>query len=272
MNRFRRVKKKDVFYKTPEEIALIKRNGDILGRCHAHIARSVRPGVSILTLNRMAESFIRDHGAIPSFLGYNGFPTALCTSVNETVVHGIPDNYKLRNGDIISIDCGVFKDNLHADSAYTYTVGKVKPSVLTLLKKTKECLFLGIDQAKKNNRVGNISFAIQKHAEQHGYSVVRELTGHGVGRFLHENPEVPNYGRRQDGITLKNNLVLAIEPMINLGKKRVFTEKDGWTVRAADRKPSAHFEHTIAIKDNKPQILTTFKYIEAVLAKQGKLI
>ena len=272
MNRFRRIRNKNIFYKTPEDLRLIKRNGDILGRCHAHIAKSIRPNMSVLALNKMAEIFIRDHGAIPSFLNYNGFPATLCISVNEMVVHGVPDDYKLQNGDIISIDCGVFKDGFHADSAYTYTVGKVKPAVLALLKNTKECLYIGIDQAKKDNRVGHISFAIQRHAEKHGFSVVRQLTGHGVGKFLHENPEVPNFGKKQDGIVLKNNLVLAIEPMINLGKKRVFTESDGWTVRTSDYKPSAHFEHTVAIKDHKPEILTTFKYIEEVLSKQGELI
>ncbi len=263
-NRLRRIRKKGIFYKTDEDLAIIKDNGNILGRCHGEIAKRIKPGVTTSELDSLAQAFIQDHDAIPSFLDYNGFPAALCISINDAVVHGIPDNYALQNGDIVSIDCGVFKNNFHADSAYTYPIGEVKSSVLDLLENTKESLYIGIEQATKGKRLQDIGFAIQQHAKKKGYSIVRELTGHGVGKNLHENPEVPNYGRRSQGMRLQNNLVLAIEPMINMGKRNVYEDSDGWTIRTRDKKPSAHFEHTIAIKDYKAEILTTFKYIEEI--------
>jgi methionyl aminopeptidase len=223
--------------------------------------------VRTMQLDAMATQFIADHGAVPSFKGYRGaaptpFPGALCISVNEVVVHGIPGDYELKNGDIVTVDCGVYYRGFHSDSAYTYTVGEVAQPVLNLLKHTKASLFLGIAQAREGNRVGDISHAIQSYTEARGYGVVRELVGHGVGRNLHEKPDVPNYGQRGKGPRLTNGMVLAIEPMITLGRRAVVQEKDGWTIRTTDRKPAAHFEHSVAILDGKPEIVTTFQYID----------
>jgi len=254
-----------IHYKTDEEIQLIRNSGDVLGRAHAELANLIRPGIKTNLLEKVANEFISDHGAIPSFKGYNGFKYALCISVNEVVVHGFPSDYLLREGDIISIDCGVKLNGFHADSAYTYGVGQISLEKFNLLKITKESLYLGIEQAVIGSRIGDISHAIQKHVEAYNYSVVRELVGHGVGRFLHEKPEVPNYGKKGKGQILQKGLVIAIEPMVNLGSKNVFQESDGWTIRTADMLPSAHFEHTIAISNGKAEILTTFKYIEEVL-------
>jgi methionyl aminopeptidase len=249
-------------YKTSEEVLKIKESADILGKAHGEIAKYVREGVKTSFLDKVAEEFIRDHGAVPSFKGYNGFPYALCISVNEVVVHGFPSAYELKDGDIISIDCGVFHQGFHSDSAYTYPIGEVPPSILALLKATRDSLYLGIDQAKAGNRIGDIGHAIQKFVEAKGYTVVRELVGHGLGKKLHEAPEVPNYGKKGSGPLLKKGMVIAIEPMINLGTRNIVQERDGWTIRTADRKPSAHFEHTVAIFEDRTEVLTTHKYIE----------
>jgi methionyl aminopeptidase len=251
-----------IHYKTSEEVDKIKQSADILGRAHGEIAKHVKKGVKTSFLDKVAEEFIRDHGAVPSFKGYNGFPSSLCISVNEVVVHGFPSEYELKDGDIISVDCGVFHQGFHSDSAYTYPIGEVLPSVLALLSATKDSLYLGIEQAVFGNRVGDIGHAIQKFVEAKGYTVVRELVGHGLGRKLHEAPEVPNYGKKGSGPLLKQGMVIAIEPMINLGTRNIVQEKDGWTIRTADRKPSAHYEHTVAIFEDRTEVLTTHKYIE----------
>jgi len=251
-----------IHYKTSEEVEKIKQSADILGRAHGEIAKHVKKGVKTSFLDKVAEEFIRDHGAVPSFKGYNGFPSSLCISVNEVVVHGFPSEYELKDGDIISVDCGVFHQGFHSDSAYTYPIGEVPPSVLALLSATKDSLYLGIEQAVFGNRIGDIGHAIQKFVEAKGYTVVRELVGHGLGRKLHEAPEVPNYGKKGSGHLLKQGMVIAIEPMINLGTRNIVQEKDGWTIRTADRKPSAHYEHTVAIFEDRTEVLTTHKYIE----------
>lgn len=254
-----------VFYKTDEEIELIKISGDVLGRAHAEVAKLVEPGVTTIELDKVAEEFIRDNGGVPSFKGYSGFPGTLCVSPNEQVVHGIPNSDRLNEGDILSVDCGVYLSGFHSDSAYTYAVGNIDKSIEDLLTATKQSLFEGIDQAIVGKRIGDVSFAIQKYVEDLNYTVVRELVGHGVGKNLHEKPEVPNYGKRGKGSLLREGLVIAIEPMINLGVKSIVQESDGWTIRTADNKPSAHFEHTVAVRKGKAEVLTTFKYIEEVL-------
>ncbi len=253
-----------IHYKTGEEIELIKESARILGKAHAEVARMVKPGAKTSEMDRVAEEFIRDHGGVPSFLNYNGFPYTLCVSPNEQVVHGFPSDRELRDGDILSIDCGVYYQGFHSDSAYTYPVGEVEEEKLQLLRVTKESLYKGIDEAVVGKRVGDISYAIQHHVEAYGYTVVRELVGHGVGRDLHEEPEVPNYGKRGKGPKLKEGMVIAIEPMINLGTKEIVQESDGWTIRTRDRAASAHYEHTIAVRKEKAEILTTHKYIEEV--------
>lgn len=254
-----------IFYKTEEEIQVIRESADILGRAHGEVAKNVRPGVKTEYLDKIAEEFIKDHGATASFKGYNGFPSTLCISTNEVVVHGFPSGYELKDGDIISIDCGVYYKGFHSDSAYTYPVGDVSQETLALLKATKESLYVGIEEAKFGNRIGDLAFAIQKYVEDRGYTVVRELVGHGLGRSLHESPEVPNYGKRGRGPKLQEGLVIAIEPMVNLGTRNIVQEKDGWTIRTRDRKPSAHYEHTVAIFKDRTEILTTHKYIEEVV-------
>ncbi|MEP2668267.1 MAG: type I methionyl aminopeptidase [Cyclobacteriaceae bacterium] len=251
-----------IHYKTAEDIQVIKEGAQILGQAHGEVARLVKPGVKTKDLDKIAEEYIKDHGGSPSFKGYNGFPAALCISVNETVVHGFPSQYELKETDIISVDCGVYFKGFHSDSAYTYPLEGVAPEVLDLLDRTYDSLYLGIEQAKVGNRIGEVSFAIQSYVEQFGYGVVRELVGHGVGKDLHEDPEVPNYGKKGRGAKIKAGMVFAIEPMINLGTKSVVQENDGWTIRTADRKPSAHFEHTVAVLEDKTEVLTTHKYIE----------
>lgn len=260
-----------IYLKSEEQIAAIKRNGDILGRAQAEVAKLIEPGVSTDKLDIVAEEYIRDNGGVPSFKGYNGFPYTLCISVNDVVVHGFPSSKILQEGDIISVDCGVYKDNVHADSAYTYPVGEIDEDTTQLLKITKESLFKGIEAAKAGNRVGDISAAVQTYTESFGYGVVRELVGHGVGQNLHEAPEVPNYGKRGNGPVLKDGMVIAIEPMINMGKKEVSQDDDNWTIRTIDGKFSAHFEHTVLVKGKEAELLTTFKYIEEV-QKQKNLI
>ncbi len=251
-----------VHLKTAEEIQIIKEGSLILGKAHGEIARLIKPGVKTKDLDSLAEEFIRDNGGVPSFKNYNGFPASLCISVNEVVVHGFPGNYEIRDTDVISIDCGVYYKGFHSDSAYTYPLEGVTTETLLLLNRTNESLYLGITEAKAGNRIGDISFAIQNYVESFGYGVVRELVGHGVGKKLHEDPEVPNYGKRGKGVKIVAGMVFAIEPMINLGTKNVVQERDGWTIRTLDRKPSAHFEHTVAVYENETEILTTHQFIE----------
>lgn len=256
---------KDLFYKTKEEIELIRESSLLVGKTLAEVAKVIKPGVTTLSLDKIAYEFIKDNNASPMFLNYNGFPNSLCISVNSHVVHGIPSKYELKDGDIVSVDCGVLKNSFVGDSAYTFAVGEVPSNVLNLLKVTKESLYKAIDMCVVGKRIGDIADAVQSHAEGNGYSVVRELVGHGVGKFLHESPEVPNYGKKGTGLKLQEGLVIAIEPMINLGKRAIIQENDGWTIRTADNLPSAHFEHTVAIGKTKADILSSFDYIEEVL-------
>lgn len=258
-----------IFLKTDEEIELMRVSNRLVGMTLAEVAKHIKPGVTTLQLDKIAEEFIRSHEAIPAFLGYNGFPNSLCISVNENVVHGIPSGYVMKEGDVISVDCGTEKNGFIGDSAYTFCVGEVSEEIKSLLKTTKQSLYAGIEKAVEGNRIGDVSEAIQTYCEKRGFSVVRELVGHGIGRKMHEAPEVPNYGRRGTGPLLKSGMCIAIEPMINGGSKNVVFENDGWTVRTRDRKMSAHFEHTIAIREGKADILSTFEYIEAVLGNNG---
>lgn len=260
-----------IYLKTEEDIEHMRQSAHILAKAHAEVARHIVPGVKTIHLDTIAETYIRDHGAVPSFKNYNGFPASLCISVNEQVVHGIPGDYELKEGDIVSIDCGVCKDGYHSDSAYTYVIGEASAQVQRLLQATKEALEKGIGQAIDGNRIGDIGFAIQQHVQSFGFSVVRQLVGHGIGRALHEEPEVPNYGKRGKGIRLKTGMVLAIEPMVNMGKHHIVEDADGWTIRTADRLPSAHFEHTVVVRKGRAEVLTTFEYIEQILReKYGK--
>ncbi|MES2702736.1 MAG: type I methionyl aminopeptidase [Bacteroidota bacterium] len=253
-----------IYIRSKEEIEIIRKSALMVSATLTEVAKFLKPGITTLSIDKMAEAFIRDNGGVPSFKGYHGFPASLCISVNEVVVHGIPNDYELKDGDIISVDCGVYMNSYHGDSAYTFAIGNVRSEVLDLLKVTKESLYKGVAQACDNNRVGDISHAVEHYTNKiHGYGVVRELVGHGVGKNLHEDPQVPNNGRRGDGKKIKDGMVLAIEPMINLGTREVETLKDGWTVVTRDRKPSAHFEHTTAVKRGKGEPLSTFVTIEA---------
>lgn len=259
-----------IYLKTDEEIELMREANQLVGKTLGELAKHIAPGVSTLQLDQIAETFIRDHGATPAFLGYGGFPNSICASINEQVVHGIPSSKAiLKDGDVISVDCGTTLNGFTGDSAYTFCVGDVAPEVLKLLKTTKESLYLGIQRAIEGHRVGDISNAVQTYCESHNYSVVRELVGHGIGRKMHEEPEVPNYGRRGCGALLRGGMCICIEPMINMGSKNVVFERDGWTVRTKDRKPSAHFEHCIAIRPDGPQILSSFAFIEEVLGDRS---
>ncbi|MGY8940837.1 MAG: type I methionyl aminopeptidase [Flavobacteriales bacterium] len=253
--------------KTDEEVEILRESSLLVGKTLAVVAERIRPGVTTLQLDAVAEEFIRDHGAEPGFKGYGGFPNSLCTSVNEAVVHGIPNDRPLVDGDIVSVDCGVLKNGFYGDSAYTFAVGAISPEVQKLLDVTKECLMLAIEQAVVGKRIGDIGYACQTHAEQHGYGVVRELVGHGLGRALHEAPEVPNYGRRGNGPRLMDGMVLAIEPMINLGRKEIFHEEDGWTIVTKDRLVSAHFEHDVVVRKDQADVLSSFVEIEEVIKK-----
>ena len=257
-----------IYLKTDEEIELMRVANRLVGATLAEVAKIIAPGVTTLQLDKIADQFIRDHGGIPLFKGYRGFPNTLCVSVNENVVHGIPGAYQLKEGDIVSVDCGAKKDGYCGDSAYTFEVGEVSPETKRLLQITKESLYVGIQNAVEGKRVGDIGRSIQSYCESNGYGVVRELVGHGIGKQMHESPEVPNYGKSGYGALLKNGMCIAIEPMINMGTKNVKFEKDGWTVRTADRKPSAHFEHTVAIRPGKADILSTFDLIEQVLERK----
>lgn len=260
-----------IFYKTGEEIERIKKSSLLVGKTLAEVAKIIKPGVTTLDLDKVAEEFIRDNKAIPGFLGYGGFPNTLCTSVNSAVVHGIPNDKPLVDGDIVSVDCGVLMDEFYGDSAYTFEVGEVSQEIKKLLRITKESLDLAVEQTRAGNRIGDIGFAVQNHAESNGYGVVRELVGHGLGRSLHEKPEVPNYGKKGRGHKMKPGLVLAIEPMINLGKKEITQLDDGWTIQTKDSLPSAHFEHDVAIsRDGSPEVLSSFEEIEKVLNNKVK--
>lgn len=252
-------------YKTEEEIEIQRKSSLLVGKTLAEVAKLIEPGVTTLMLDKVAEEFIRDNNSIPGFKDYNGFPNTLCTSVNEQVVHGIPSDKPLKEGDIVSVDCGVLFEGFYGDSAYTFAVGEISDEIKQLLEVTKKSLLLGLEKAVVGNRIGDIGYTIQQYTESFGYGVVRELVGHGVGKNLHESPEVPNYGRKKSGLKLKQGLVLAIEPMINLGVREVKQLKDGWTIVTADGKPSAHFEHDVAVKRGKVDVLSTFEYIEEVL-------
>lgn len=257
-----------IYLKTEEEIELLRQSNLIVSKALAEVAKLIAPGVSTFELDKVAETLIRDNGAIPSFLGYSGYPASLCTSVNDQVVHGIPSKKAvLKDGDIISVDCGATKNGFVGDSAYTFCVGEVSEDVKQLLRVTKESLYLGIEQAVDGNRLGDVGFAIQNHCERHGYGVIREMVGHGVGRDMHEDPQVPNTGRRGNGVRLRKGMTIAIEPMIAMGSYRLLFEKDGWTTRTIDGKFAAHFEHSIAIRDGKADILSTFDYLEEVVGK-----
>jgi len=254
-----------IHIKTEEEIELLRESSLLVGKTLAEVAKRIRPGMKTIELDRIAETFIRDHDAEPGFKGYNGFPFTLCISVNEQVVHGFPGHQPLLEGDIVSIDCGVLKNGFYGDSAYTFAVGEVDEEVKLLMERTKESLYKAIEVAVEGKRVGDIGHAVQTHVEQYGYTVVRDLVGHGLGRQLHEKPEVPNYGKRGSGVKLQEGMVLAIEPMVNLGTRHVVQLNDGWTIRTADKKPSAHFEHDVAIRKGKAEVLSTFEYIEEVI-------
>lgn len=255
-----------IYLKTDEEIELLREANLVVARTLGEVAKWVTPGVTTRRLNQIADEYIRSQEAVPGFLGLYGFPASVCISVNEVVVHGIPSNYALREGDIVSVDCGaVTKAGYNGDSTYTFCVGEVSDEVRRLLVTTKESLYVGIEHAVPGNRIGDIGNAVQSYCEHRGYSVVREMCGHGVGRKLHEDPEVPNYGRRGTGPLIKNGMTIAIEPMINMGSKNIVVERDGWTTRTRDRKPSAHFEHSIAVHHGKPDILSSFDYVKEVL-------
>ena len=251
-----------IIYKNSEEIEHVRESALLVSKTLGELKKYIFPGAIPLDLDKIAETYIRDHGGEPGFLGMYGFPNSLCISINEQVVHGIPNNTPLQNGDIISIDCGVLKNNYYGDHAYTFTVGEVEKKVKKLLEITKESLYRGIEKLKVGNRIGDISSEIQQYTESHGYGVVRELVGHGLGKSLHEEPDIPNFGTENTGPKIENGLVVAIEPMINLGGKDVEQASDGWTIITKDRQPSAHFEHNIAVIDGKPNILSTFDFIE----------
>lgn len=254
-----------IIYKSDEQIELIRESSLLVGKTHAEVAKWIAPGVGTAKLDQIAEAFIRDHDAIPGFKGYNGFPATLCVSINEEVVHGIPGKRVIKDGDVVSVDCGVIMNGYYGDSAFTYAVGEVHPRVAELLEVTRESLNQGIAAAIDGNRLGDIGYAIQNYVERFGFSVVRELVGHGIGRKLHEKPEVMNYGRRGTGSKLREGMVICIEPMVNLGTRVISQDADGWTIRTHDRMPSAHFEHVVAIRKGKAEVLSTFDDIERVL-------
>ena len=257
--------------KTKEEIELIRESALLVSKTLGILAKEIKPGATTIFLDKLAEEYIRDNNGIPGFLGLYNFPNTLCISPNEQVVHGIPNTTELKEGEILSVDCGVLMNGYYGDHAYTFEVGEVEAETKKLLQVTKESLYKGIEQCKKGNRVGDIGYAIQKHCEDSGYGVVRELVGHGLGKMMHEDPQVANYGKRGSGKVIKDGLVLAIEPMINLGTEKVKFHKDGWTVTTRDNKPSAHFEHNVAVVDGKPEILSTFQYIYDALGVQDSV-
>jgi methionyl aminopeptidase len=253
-----------IHLKNNEQVEIMRQSALLVSKTLAEVAKMLKPGLDTLSIDQFIGSFIRDHGAVPTFLNYHGYPFNSCISVNDVVVHGFPNKNALKDGDIVTVDIGVFKNGYHGDHAYTFIIGETTPEILKLVQVTKESLYKGIEKAIAGNRVGDISYAIQEHTEKlHGYGVVRELVGHGLGKDLHEDPQVPNYGRRGSGPVMKEGLVIAIEPMINLGRKEVYTEKDGWTVRTADGKPSVHFEHDVCVRKGKADILSDYTDIEA---------
>lgn len=265
-------KNTNIFYKTDEEIELIRESCLLVCKTLAHVASRIRPGVKGSDIDREAEELIRDHGAEPGFKGYRDFPSTLCVSIDEVVVHGIPSEKEFEDGQIVSVDCGVYLNDFYGDSAYTFALGNVDEKIMELLRVTNTSLYKAIDMAVHGNRLGDIGFAVQDYTQrQNKYSVVRELVGHGVGKNLHEDPEVPNYGKRGSGILMKEGMVIAIEPMINLGKKEVKQSDDGWTIFAKDRKPSAHYEHTVAVRKQKADILSNHKLIEAEIEKNPEV-
>jgi len=252
-----------IHYKSSQEIELMRESALLVGKAIAEVAKIIRPGVTTAQLDKVADEFIRDNKATPSFKNFKGYPFATCISVNDAVVHGFPGNGELREGDIISVDIGVYKNAFHGDSAYAFALGNTGDGVLQLMKITRESLYIGIEKAVAGNRVGDIGFAVQEYCEkQHKYGVVRELVGHGLGRSLHEDPQVPNFGRRGSGAKLREGMVIAVEPMVNLGVKEVWYDKDGWTVRTKDGQVSAHYEHNICVKKGKPDILSSFDEVE----------
>jgi methionyl aminopeptidase len=258
-----------IHYKSAEEIELIRLSSMLVAKTHGEIAKVIAPGIKTIELNKLAETFIRDNGGIPAFLNYGGFPYSLCISLNDQVVHGFPSTHVLKDGDLVSVDCGVILNKYFGDSAFTFAIGEVSDQVKTLMRVTRECLNLGIEKAVVGNRIGDIGFAVQEHAEKHGFGVVKELVGHGVGLRLHEKPEVPNYGRRGAGIKLEEGMVIAIEPMINAGRASIKFWDDGWTVSTSDGKASAHYEHTVAVKRGKADILSSFEYVDNVLKEKN---
>lgn len=252
-----------MIYKSNDEVELMRQSALLVSKTLSEVAKLLKPGITTLSIDKMIGSFIRDHHGVPSFLNYRGYPFNSCISVNDVVVHGLPGNKELKEGDIVSIDIGIILNGWHGDHAYTFAIGNPGEEVIRLIKVTKESLYKGIEKAVAGNRIGDIAYAIQEYTERnHGYGVVRELVGHGLGKNLHEDPQVPNYGKRGSGPKLKEGLVLAIEPMINLGKKDVFTEEDGWTVRTKDGKPSVHFEHDVCVRKVKADILSDYGIIE----------
>ncbi|WP_211229709.1 type I methionyl aminopeptidase [Olivibacter sitiensis] len=257
--------------KTEQEISLIRESALLVSKTLSEIAKVLKPGMTTLQVDKLAAEVIRDNGGVPSFLNYNGFPYNICASVNDVVVHGLPNNTAIRDGDIVSLDVGVYKNGYHGDHAYTFIIGEAPKEHIQLVKVTKESLYLGIEKAVAGNRVGDIGYAIQRHSESYGYGVVRELVGHGLGKQMHEKPDVPNYGFRGRGKKLEENMVLAIEPMINLGTAGVLFESDGWTVRTRDRKPSVHFEHDVCVKKGKAMILSDYAIIEQSESKNTNL-
>ena len=259
-----------IHYKSVEEIELIRKSSLLVSKTLAEIAKVIRPGIKTIELNKLAETFIRDNGGIPAFLNYSGFPYSLCISLNDQIVHGFPGQHVLVEGDLVSVDCGVILNKYYGDSAYTFAIGEVAETTKKLMRVTKECLYLGIEKAVVGQRIGDIGYAVQEHAEKNGFGVVKELVGHGVGLHLHEKPEVPNYGKRGAGIKLEEGMVIAIEPMINAGRAGVRFWDDGWTVSTIDKKPSAHYEHTVAVQKGKADILSSFDEIEEVLQEKVK--
>ncbi|MFZ4740288.1 MAG: type I methionyl aminopeptidase [Bacteroidales bacterium] len=259
-----------IHYKSEEEIELLRESSLLVGKTLAEIAKHIKPGVETLFLDKIAEDFIRSHDAVPGFKGYNGFKHTLCISINDEVVHGIPSKRILEDGDIVSLDCGTLKNGFYGDSAYTFAVGNVSEEKLKLMEATKESLYRGIKVAIEGKRIGDIGYEIQSYVESLGYSVVRDLVGHGLGRKLHEKPEIPNYGKQGTGMKLQSGLVIAIEPMINLGIRNVIQERDGWTIRTADRLPSAHYEHNVVVRKGTAEILSSFEEIENVLSTLNK--
>ncbi len=261
-----------IHYKTESEVALMKEAALLVSKTLTEVAKVLKPGITTLQIDKLCFEFVKDQKAIPSFLNYRGYPFTICASVNDVVVHGFPNNTSLKEGDIVSIDMGVILNGWHGDHAYTFILGEASPAEIELVKVTKESLYKGIEKAIVNNRIGDIAHAIQEHTEiKHGYGVVRELVGHGLGRSLHEDPQMPNYGKRGSGPKLKENLVLAIEPMINLGTREVYTDKDGWTVKTRDGKASVHFEHDVCVKRNKALILSDYSIIEAAEKANNEL-